>query len=180
VATSFPIGGRGTRYLLVEKLHPNKTSDTKADGAFNCQSIKLHITPISHPDYLLMQKSSGIARCRSSRKVRLREQVHAINTNGSAIEAIFLEPFKPQIVTADSAGRIRVFDYLQAKLLNQFDATRDSTKVSAVRSMFRLNDLYNELLLACCRNGTVTVWRYFAKSGCEMPAASWQSIGTEV
>ena len=127
-----------------------------------------------------MQKSSGIARCRSSRKVRLREQVHAINTNGSAIEAIFLEPFKPQIVTADSAGRIRVFDYLQAKLLNQFDATRDSTKVSAVRSMFRLNDLYNELLLACCRNGTVTVWRYFAKSGCEMPAASWQSIGTEV
>lgn len=127
-----------------------------------------------------MQKSSGISRCRSSKKVRLREQVHAINTNGSAIEAIFLEPFKPQIVTADNAGRIRVFDYLQAKLLNQFDATRDSTNISAVRSMFRLNDLYNELLLACCRNGNVTVWRYFAKSGCEMPAASWQSIGTEV
>lgn len=126
------------------------------------------------------QKAGGISRCRKSTKVRLREQVHAINTNGAAVEAIFLEPFKTQLVTADARGKIRVFDYLQSRMVNEFDSNKESAIVSPVSAMYRLNDLYNELLLSCSRNGTVVAWRYYNKPGCELPATSWQAVSHEV
>jgi hypothetical protein len=127
-----------------------------------------------------LQKHSGIAKCRKSYKVRLRENVHAIHTNGAALEAIFLEPFKTQLVTADALGKVRVFDYLQAKLLNEFDSNRDSSRVSAITTMFRLNDMFNELMLACSKNGRVVAWRYYARPGCELQATSWQTMNAEV
>jgi len=106
--------------------------------------------------------------------------VHAVNTNGAAVEAIFIEPFKTQLVAADARGKVRVFDYLQSKLVNEFDSNRELASPSSVTTMYRLNDLYNEILLSCSRNGTVVAWRYYNKPGCEIPATSWQAINPEV
>lgn len=126
------------------------------------------------------QKASGISKCRRSTKVRLKEQVHAVNTNGAAVEAIFIEPFKTQLVAADARGKIRVFDYLQSKLVNEFDSNRELSSPSSIANMYRLNDLYNEILLSCSRSGSVVAWRYYNRPGCEIPATSWQAIDPEV
>lgn len=83
-------------------------------------------------------------------------------------------------MTADALGKVRVFDYLQAKLLNEFDSNRDSSRVSAISTMFRLNDMFNELMLACSQNGRVVAWRYYARPGCELQATSWQAMNPEV
>lgn len=110
-------------------------------------------------------------------KVRLREQVHAINTGARSIHAILLEPFKAQIVTADSDGVVRTFDYLYSKLQNEFMSNlQPFSKATGVRSLYRLNDLYNELLMCCSASGIVSIWRYYSKPDAQVLATSWRTV----
>jgi len=112
--------------------------------------------------------------------VKLKDQVHAINTGANSIDAILLEPFKPQIVTADTSGKIRVFDYIQSKKINEFHSGRSGLPRAPTTSLYRLNTLYNELLLTCAANGHVSAWRYYSKTGCSSPVTSWQSVLSSV
>lgn len=128
-----------------------------------------------------MQRDAGILKCQSTTvRVKLKDQVHAINTGANSINAILLEPFKPQIVTADTLGKIRVFDYIQSKKINEFHSGRTGSSTAATKSLYRLNTLYNELLLTCAENGHISAWRYYSKTGSSSPVTSWQSVLSSV
>lgn len=69
-----------------------------------------------------LQRDAGVARCAAvaTAGVRLREQVLAVNVGAEQTSALLLDPFKPHLVAADGDGTVRVFDYSQSVLLNQF------------------------------------------------------------
>lgn len=181
MASTIPSRRGGTRYIMVEVLSTWQDETTRTNGTIITAELNLDTFVTKHVHFIcVLQKASGISKCRRSTKVRLREQVHAVNTNGAAVEAIFIEPFKTQLVAADARGKVRVFDYLQSKLINEFDSNRELPSPSSIANMYRLNDLYNEILLSCSRNGSVVAWRYYNRPGCEIPATSWQAIDPEV
>lgn len=124
-------------------------------------------------------RTSGVSRCSSVKAsgARLREQVLAVNMGAERTSAVLLEPFKPYIVAADGEGFIRVADYLHSSAVNQFPAIAgDFPQSCSVKSLFRVNELYNELLMCCTTDGTVSVWRNYSKAGQENLATGWQSV----
>ena len=140
-----------------------------------------YIHNLAKTSFLWLQRDAGIFKCQSNTfRVKLKDQVHAINTGANSINAILLEPFKPQIVTADTLGKIRVFDYIQCKKINEFHSGRTGSVKAPTKSLYRLNTLYNELLFTCAENGHVSAWRYYSKTGCSSPVTSWQSVLSSV
>lgn len=127
-------------------------------------------------------KDSGLEKCSSKHlKVKLREQVHAINTGARSTEALLLEPFKPHVIVGDRDGRIRVCDYLHSRTINEFQGTPQlNFEKNPIVDLYRLNDLHHEILLSCSSTGAIMAWRHYSKPAEQMLASCWQSIRPSV
>jgi WD40 repeat protein len=111
--------------------------------------------------------------------VRLREQVYAVDLGGDETSALLLEPFQPNLVAADGEGIIRVSDYAQGRIINEFSLASVHPYTLAppdIHSLHRLNDLHNEVLLVCAGDGVVSVWRDYATKGQHKLATSWRTV----
>lgn len=128
-----------------------------------------------------LQRSNAILRCSlvKSNNVRLRDQVHAVDVGANETTALMLEPFRPLIVAADGQGCVRIADYRNSVIVNQFSLGslyKSSGIVPQIRSLFRINDFYNEVLLVCGLDGVVSVWRNYTENGQESLATAWRAI----
>jgi regulator-associated protein of mTOR len=123
-------------------------------------------------------RDEGIAKCRAvaEQGVRMREQVITVNVSAERTTALLLEPFKPLLVTADGEGTVRVTDYAYQTPLNHFSVSPSEAAPVTVKSLYRVNTLYNEVLMCCSGDGMVSVWRDYAKKGRQRLATAWQSV----
>lgn len=53
----------------------------------------------------------------------MKDHVYTVNIASNRVTALLIDPFKPQIITADGHGFLKVWDYKQSYLLNQFLVT---------------------------------------------------------
>jgi len=72
-----------------------------------------------------LQRNEGTSRCRSVSAVgaRLKDHVYTVNIASNRVTALLIDPFKPQLITTDGHGFLKVWDYKQSYLLNQFLVT---------------------------------------------------------
>ena len=123
----------------------------------------------------------GLAKCSLARSanLRLRDQVHAVDTGAQETSALMLEPFRPFIVTADGEGTLRVADYMNSLLINQFSIEvlyPFTSSLPRIDSLYHLNDLYNDLLMVCGTDGIVSIWRDYTKKGSQNLATVWRTV----
>jgi regulator-associated protein of mTOR len=125
-----------------------------------------------------IMRDEGIAKCRAvaDQGVRMREQVITVNVSAERTTALLLEPFKPLLVTADGEGTVRVMDYAYQTPLNHFSVSSSEVGPVTVKSLYRINTLYNEVLMCCTGDGMVSLWRDYAKKGRQRLASAWQSV----
>lgn len=123
-------------------------------------------------------REEGIAKCKMAAiaGVRMREQVLTVNVSAERTTALMLEPFKPRLITADGEGSIRVTDYAHGAVLNHFPIAMVESGPIAIKKLYRLNPLYNEVLMCCTGDGMVSVWRDYAMKGRQRMATAWQSV----
>lgn len=129
---------------------------------------------------------------------RLRERVTTIDVESARTVALAMVPLRSLLAAADSDGVIRVASYAApGGLANRFNVASGETVSAAaavpvggsgppayvhtgpraaVRSLFTLNELHNELLVCCSADGAVRVWRGFAARGQQRLATAWQSV----
>lgn len=69
-----------------------------------------------------LQRIEGISRCRSvgALGARLKDHVYTVNISANRATALLFDAFKPQLITTDGQGCVKVWDYTQSYLLNQF------------------------------------------------------------
>ncbi|CAI5465827.1 unnamed protein product [Closterium sp. Yama58-4] len=122
----------------------------------------------------------GVAECRRATVSKVSDQIASFDTESDMMtEAVLLHPFLPLVCIADENEVVRIWNYEEGLTVSTFDnQTGGGGGVDGhkgVSQLCLLNELDDTLLLVASRDGSVRVWRDFARRGKQRIATAWQA-----
>ncbi|KAL3536590.1 hypothetical protein ACH5RR_005051 [Cinchona calisaya] len=116
-----------------------------------------------------------IAKCQHSSVNRLHNQIASWDTKfETGTRSALLLPFSPVVVASDENERIRIWNYEEATLLNNFENHDYPDK--GISKLCLVNELDDSLLLVASSDGNVRIWKDYTSKGREKLVTAFSSI----
>ncbi|XP_077216977.1 regulatory-associated protein of TOR 1-like [Tasmannia lanceolata] len=116
-----------------------------------------------------------ITKCRHSYVSKLSNQIASWDTKfESGTKAVLLQPFSPIVIVADESERIRIWNYEEETLLNNFNNHDFPDK--GISKLCPVNELDDGLLLVASCNGNVRLWKDYTLKGKQRLVTAFSSI----
>ncbi|KAM7526570.1 hypothetical protein LguiA_016472 [Lonicera macranthoides] len=116
-----------------------------------------------------------IARCQHSSVSKLQSQISSWDTKfETGTKTALLQPFYPIVIAADEGERIRVWNYEEGTLLNNFDNHDYPDK--GISKLCLVNELDDDFLLVASSDGNVRIWKDFSLKGKQKLVTAFSSV----